>query len=99
VFGHVHFGLTASLLMGSIPGVYLGARFSSGAPDHVIRPMLVTVLVASAVKLLGANNQVLAMAVGTVLAGWGLQTLSARASGVGAGLENEEPAAEPTLPG
>ena len=41
VFGDVHFGLTASLLVGSIPGVYLGARFSSRAPDRLIRPVLV----------------------------------------------------------
>jgi uncharacterized membrane protein YfcA len=57
--GHVLFGdfqmaLTASLLIGCVPGVYAGARLSSRAPDHAIRPVLVAVLVASALKLLDA---------------------------------------------
>jgi hypothetical protein len=46
-------GLTFSILLGSIPGVYLGARVSSRAPDGLIRPALVFVLVASGLKLLG----------------------------------------------
>ena len=55
--GHMFFGdfqlsLTTSLLLGSIPGVYLGARASARAPDHVIRPALVLVLVLSGLKLL-----------------------------------------------
>jgi uncharacterized membrane protein YfcA len=60
VFGHVHFDLTLALLAGSVPGVALGAYFSSHAPDRVIRPALVLVLVASALKLLGASNLVMA---------------------------------------
>src|SRR5437867_3820695 len=35
-FGDFQLGLTASVLLGSIPGVYLGARVSSKAPDGVI---------------------------------------------------------------
>jgi uncharacterized membrane protein YfcA len=57
VFGHVQLRLTASLLVGSLPGVYLGAMVSSRAPDNVIRPTIVVILVASALKLLGASNQ------------------------------------------
>ena len=53
LFGDFKLGLTASLLVGCIPGVYVGARLSSRAPNHAIRPVLVTVLVASALKLLG----------------------------------------------
>src|SRR6266700_1530205 len=50
-FGHILFGdfrlsLTASLLVGSIPGVYLGARVSSRAKDVVIRPALALIVVA-----------------------------------------------------
>jgi uncharacterized protein len=56
LFGDFQLGLTASLLIGSIPGVYLGARVSANAPDGVIRPALVTVLVLSGMKLLGASN-------------------------------------------
>lgn len=56
LFGHVDLGLTGSLLVGSLPGVYLGARVSSRAPDALIRPVLVVILVASALKLLDFSN-------------------------------------------
>lgn len=59
--GHILFGdfqvdLTLSLLIGSLPGVYLGARFSAYAPDGIVRRALTLVLLASALKLLGASN-------------------------------------------
>ena len=56
VFGHINFGLAGALIVGSIPGVYLGARFSSRAPDGIVRPVLVFVLVASALALLFGND-------------------------------------------
>ena len=56
LFGNVDAGLTASVLVGSLPGVYLGARVSARAPDAIIRPVLVVVLVASALKLLDFSN-------------------------------------------
>ncbi|HET7488202.1 MAG TPA: sulfite exporter TauE/SafE family protein [Acidimicrobiales bacterium] len=59
LFGHVDVGLTGSLLVGSLPGVYLGARVSSRAPDVVIRPALVVILLASALKLLQFSNEAL----------------------------------------
>ena len=59
LFGDFQLGLTASLLIGALPAVYLGARVSSKAPDAVIRPALVVVLGISALKLLGASNTVL----------------------------------------
>lgn len=60
-FGDFKLGLTASILIGSIPGVFLGARFSSRAPDHVIRPALVVVLLVSGLKLVGMANKSLAI--------------------------------------
>src|ERR1700682_214091 len=59
--GHILFGdfrldLTASLLVGSIPGVYAGAKLSAWAPDAVIRPALLFVLLASGLKLLNVSN-------------------------------------------
>jgi uncharacterized membrane protein YfcA len=69
LFGDFQLALTASLLVGCIPGVYAGARLSSRAPDHAIRPVLVAVLVASALKLLGAPTGLAAatgVALGTV---------------------------------
>jgi uncharacterized membrane protein YfcA len=53
LFGDFHLDVTTSLLIGALPGVYVGARVSSRAPDELIRPVLVVVLVASAMKLLG----------------------------------------------
>lgn len=70
LFGDFVFGLTASLLLGSVPGVYLGARVSARANDAVIRPILVTVLTASALKLLGLPTTVVgALLVATAAAG------------------------------
>ena len=59
--GHVLVGdftlaLTLSILIGSIPGVYLGSRLSASAPDIVVRPILVFVLAVSAMKLLNFSN-------------------------------------------
>jgi uncharacterized membrane protein YfcA len=59
--GHVLVGdftlsLTISILVGSIPGVYIGSRLSATAPDLVVRPILVFVLIASALKLLNVSN-------------------------------------------
>ena len=56
LFGDFKLDLTVSLLAGSIPGVYLGARLSSRANDAVIRPTLALVLVASGLKLLGVDT-------------------------------------------
>jgi uncharacterized protein len=59
--GHILFGdfkldLTTSLLIGSVPGVYIGARVSAIAPGRVIRRALAFVLTASALKLLNMGN-------------------------------------------
>ena len=69
LFGDLQLGLTLSLLLGSVPGVYLGARVSSRAPDRVIRPLLVVVLTVSALKLLGASNVVVLSILGGVSLG------------------------------
>jgi hypothetical protein len=71
--GHVLLGdfklaLTGSILVGAIPGVYLGARFSSRAPDGILRPLLVIALSSSALKLLGVGNTVLLFVIGAVAA-------------------------------
>jgi uncharacterized membrane protein YfcA len=56
MFGDFRLEVTTSILLGSLPGIYLGARWSSRAPDGVIRPVLAVVLTASALKLLGLGN-------------------------------------------
>jgi uncharacterized membrane protein YfcA len=52
LFGDFKLGLTTSLLIGSIPGVYLGARVSASAPGSLVRRALVIVLIASGLKML-----------------------------------------------
>ena len=61
LFGNFKLGLTVSILIGSLPGVFIGARFSSRAPDYVIRPSLSVVLLLSGMKLIGASNLMLAL--------------------------------------
>jgi uncharacterized protein len=52
-------GLFWSIVIGGIPAVYIGARLSSKAPDGIIRPALVFVLTASALKLLNMSTDML----------------------------------------
>jgi uncharacterized membrane protein YfcA len=75
LFGHVSLDLTSSLIVGSVPGVCLGAYGSARAPDRVIRPVLVLVLAVSALKLLGASNQLVGIVAGglaTMGLAWGI---------------------------
>jgi uncharacterized membrane protein YfcA len=53
LFGDVQVSVTASLLVGALPGVYLGARLSVAAASRFVRPVLAAVLLASAARLLG----------------------------------------------
>jgi uncharacterized membrane protein YfcA len=59
VVGDFALSITVSILAGSIPGIYIGSRLSASAPDLAVRPILVFVLVGSALKLLGFSNTAL----------------------------------------
>jgi uncharacterized protein len=52
LFGDFHLDLTSSLLVGCIPGVWVGAHLSAHAPGGLVRRALAFVLLASALKLL-----------------------------------------------
>lgn len=59
--GHILFGsfslaIASSLLVGAIPGTWIGARISSRAPGGVIRRALAILLLASSLKLLGVPD-------------------------------------------
>lgn len=56
LFGDFRLGLTGSLLLGAIPGAYLGAKLSTRLPGALIRRALAFVLLASALKLLGVGS-------------------------------------------
>src|SRR5689334_19971521 len=57
LFGDLHLDLTTSLLIGCIPGVWVGAHLSARAPGGLVRRALAFVLLASALKLLNFSNQ------------------------------------------
>jgi uncharacterized membrane protein YfcA len=65
-FGDLQFPLAGAILLGSIPGVLIGARLSSRAPADVVRAALIVVLIASALKLFGLPGAVVLGAVGAV---------------------------------
>lgn len=66
LFGGLEFGLTASITVGSIPGVIVGAWLSSRASNILLRPILAFVLAASALKLFGLSADALAITMGIV---------------------------------
>jgi uncharacterized membrane protein YfcA len=63
VFGHVVFGVTASLIIGSVPAVLIGSMLSSTIPDRYVRPAIAFVIFASGLKYAG---------LGTTALGWTL---------------------------
>jgi uncharacterized membrane protein YfcA len=71
IFGHVSLGVTVSLLIGSLPAIYVGSRLSaSTASTGYLRPVITAVLLVSAVKLLGLGNTGVALiALACVVAG------------------------------
>jgi uncharacterized membrane protein YfcA len=86
LFGDLRLDIAGAVVLGSIPGVLLGARVSARAPAGVVRPILVVVLLASALKLFALPN----LAVG--LAALGAAVL-ATADGVRRYLRNRSRAA------
>jgi uncharacterized protein len=66
-FGHVEFGVTASLIIGSVPAVLIGSLLSSSAPDRYIRPAITFVIFASGLKYVGLETTALGWALCGVL--------------------------------
>lgn len=55
--GHAHIGtvdyvLLGSLLIGSLPGIYLGSHFGTLLPDKIMRPFLATMLLLIGIRLI-----------------------------------------------
>lgn len=55
-FGEFEVSVTAALLLGSVPGVYVGSVISSRAPGGLVRRVLGFVLLASALSMFGLPN-------------------------------------------
>jgi uncharacterized protein len=66
-FGHVEFGVTASIIVGSVPAVLVGSLFSSRAQDKYIRPAITFVIFASGLKYVGVPTYPLGWTMGAVL--------------------------------
>ena len=56
LFGHVQFGLTTAVIIGSVPAVLIGSFLSSRAPDKYIRPVITFVIFASGLKYAGLGT-------------------------------------------
>jgi uncharacterized membrane protein YfcA len=67
LLGDFTLGLTGSILVGAVPGVWLGARVSSRSPGSLVRRALAIVLLASGIKLLGASTVVVVAVSGSAL--------------------------------
>jgi uncharacterized protein len=72
-FGHVQFGLTAAVIIGSVPAVLVGSLLSSRAPDKYIRPAITFVIFGSGLKYSG---------LGTTALGWTLCTVVLACGGI-----------------
>ncbi len=69
IFGHVEFGVTASLIIGSVPAVLVGSMLSSTVPDRYVRPVIAFVIFASGLKYVGVSTSALGWALCGVLLG------------------------------
>ena len=81
VFGDFKLGLTASILLGSIPGVLLGAAISSYAPTAFLRGALAAVLLVSGLKLVNVPTLAIGIVLLAVVLGLLAAWLAIRASG------------------
>ena len=69
LFGHIEFSVTASVIIGSVPAVIIGAYFSSRAPDKYIRPVITFVIFASGLKYAGLGTTALGWVLCAVILG------------------------------
>ncbi len=69
IFGHVEFGVTISLILGSVPAVLIGSLFSSSAPDRYVRPVITFVIAASGLKYIGLDTETLGWTLCAMLLG------------------------------
>jgi uncharacterized protein len=101
-FGHVSFGVTASIIIGSVPAVLVGSLISSRAPDRVIRPAITFVIFASGLKYVGVGTTTLGWILCAILLGaavWWLAYLRPWRVGVDVGLTDRSPGDEPATAG
>ena len=74
VGGNVDFALAGNILLGSVPGVVVGAHFAARAPSGLLRTVLGVVLIASGVVTVQKGDP-LVWPIAAVVAGIGLMLL------------------------
>jgi len=84
LFGDFRLDVAGSLILGAIPGTYLGARVSAQAPSGIVKRALAFVLLASGLKLVNAGTAeivilVLAGAIAAELTAAWIRRLNSRA--------------------
>ncbi|MEK8052504.1 sulfite exporter TauE/SafE family protein [Ideonella sp. DXS22W] len=50
--GHVNWGLLAALLIGSLPGIWVGAQLTRAMPERIVRTLLCVSLVTAGLKVI-----------------------------------------------
>jgi uncharacterized membrane protein YfcA len=81
LFGDLRLDIAAAVLIGSVPGVLLGARLSSRAPAGLVQVALIAVLLASSLKLFGAPGwSLVAVALAVVVIAGGIELVRRRRS-------------------
>jgi uncharacterized membrane protein YfcA len=93
LFGHIELSVTTSIVIGSVPAVFVGALLSSRAPDRYIRPIITFVIFASGLKYVGVGTTALGWVLCATLLGaatiWLASARPWKAGAAGAGLEEE----------
>jgi uncharacterized membrane protein YfcA len=88
IFGHVEFGVTISIILGSVPAVLIGSLLSSRAPDKFLRPVIIFAILASGLKYVGVGTTALGWTLGIILVAasvaWLVVIMRRRVSGRGA---------------
>jgi uncharacterized membrane protein YfcA len=74
VGGNVDFALAGNILLGSVPGVVVGAHFATRAPTGFLRTALGVVLIGSGIVTVQKGDPVV-WPIAAVLAGVGLMAL------------------------
>ncbi|HUC57124.1 MAG TPA: sulfite exporter TauE/SafE family protein [Streptosporangiaceae bacterium] len=96
VFDHVEFGVTASIVIGSVPAVLIGSFLSSRAPDKYLRPIITFVIFASGLKYVGVGTTALGWVLCIVLIGGGLTWLFLARPWQNGKAADEQPAEAPS---
>jgi hypothetical protein len=78
LFGSFSLDITSSLLLGAIPGAFIGAQISSRAPGGVIRRALAVLLLASGLRLLGLSTELVFVVAVSALVGGRLLWIAIR---------------------